>query len=413
LTPVPGASVLSSADATPPMLRTGGSAPTLPPSEASVTPSALPSEASATPLATISPSPSLSVRLELVVDNMNKPTFISGAGDNSGRLFVVEQIGRIWTIRDGARLEQPFLDISAMVGSSGSEQGLLGLAFHPRYAENGIFFVDYTDTKGDTVLARYHASQNSDLADPASADVLLQVEQPAANHNGGQLAFGPDGYLYVALGDGGGGGDTYGNGQNLGTLLGTILRLDVDGAHPYAIPTDNPFVDREGARAEIWAWGLRNPWRFSFDRATGDLYIADVGQGEVEEIDVQPVGSSGGENYGWNIMEGSRCYAAEECDQTGLTLPVASYEHSADAGGCSITGGYVYRGTRLPQIVGQYFYSDFCSGNLWALQRQGEGWHNQFIGNLGISPSSFGEDDAGELYVADHSGGAIYRVVIE
>ncbi|MBX0330643.1 PQQ-dependent sugar dehydrogenase [Oscillochloris sp. ZM17-4] len=359
----------------------------------------------------------LSVRLEQVAGGFSKPTFITGAGDGSGRLFVVEQLGRVWVVRDGARLGQPFLDISGLVGSSGSEQGLLSVAFHPRYAENGLFFVDYTDRRGGTVLARYRVSADADLADPASAEVLLQVDQPAANHNGGQLAFGPDGYLYVGLGDGGGGGDTYGNGQNLGTLLGTILRLDVDGGgdqgRPYGVPADNPFVGRGDARPEIWAWGLRNPWRFGFDRGTGDLYIADVGQNAVEEVSVQPAGSAGGENYGWNTMEGDTCYTAQGCDQAGLTLPATTYLHSSAEGGCSITGGYVYRGAALPRAAGLYLYSDYCTGNLWALRRQGAGWENRLIGRLGVSPSSFGEDDAGELYVADHAGGVIYRLVVE
>ncbi|NNJ10363.1 glucose dehydrogenase [Chloroflexales bacterium ZM16-3] len=356
---------------------------------------------------------SLSVRLEEVLGGFNRPTFITGAGDGSGRLFVAEQVGRVWVVRDGARADLPFLDISDLVDVSGSEQGLLSVAFHPRYAENGSFFVDYTDLRGDTVVARYHVSANADLADRDSAEVLLAQQQPAANHNGGQLAFGPDGYLYVGLGDGGGGGDTYGNGQNLGTLLGTILRLDVDGAPPYGIPADNPFVGRGDARPEIWAWGLRNPWRFSFDRETDDLYIADVGQNAVEEVNVQPAASAGGENYGWNTMEGTDCFLAQGCDQAGLTLPVTTYRHSSAEGGCSITGGYVYRGKRLPQAVGLYLYSDYCSGNLWALRRQGAGWENRLIGKLGVSPSSFGEDEAGELYVADHAGGAIYRVVVE
>lgn len=377
---------------------------TPPPTEPPATPSA-------TPAATIAPTAAagdlgdLSFRLEPVASGFSRPTFIAGAGDGSGRLFVTEQAGAIWAVRDGSRGERPFLDIGELVGASGNEQGLLSVAFHPRYVENGMLFVYYTDRRGDTVVARYQVSDDPDLADPASATVVLTQDQPAGNHNGGQLAFGPDGYLYVGLGDGGGGGDTYGNGQNLGSLLGAILRLDVDGEQPYAAPADNPFVGRDAARPEIWAWGLRNPWRFSFDRATGDLYIADVGQNAVEEVNVQPAASAGGENYGWNRMEGASCFRATACDQSGLTLPVATYAHGSAEGGCSITGGYVYRGV--------YFYSDYCSGNLWGLRRQGGGWEGRLLGQLRISPSSFGQGDAGELYVAGHRDGVIYRLIVE
>ncbi len=358
------------------------------------------------------------ISLEPLADGFTRPATIANAGDGSGRLFIVEQGGAIWIVRDGERLEQPFLDIGELVSARGNEQGLLGLAFHPRYAESGLLFVYYTDTDGDDTLARYRVSENADAADQGSAVVLLSVEDPAANHNGGQLAFGPDGYLYVALGDGGGGGDSFGNGQNLGTLLGSILRIDVDGegdheGRPYGIPADNPFVGREDARPEIWAWGLRNPWRFSFDRETGDLYIADVGQNAVEEVNVQPAGSPGGENYGWNTMEGADCFRAQRCDQSGLTLPAATYRHGSDEGGCSITGGYVYRGQAMPQLAGAYLYSDYCTGNLWALRRAGGGWDNQLLGRLDMNPSSFGEDEAGELYVADHRGGVVYRVAAE
>lgn len=342
-----------------------------------------------------------------------RPVQVTSAPDGSGRLFVVEQAGLIWVVRDGARSEAPFLDIEELVGSQGNEQGLLSVAFHPGYAENGQLFVNYTDRGGDTVVARYRASSDPERADAAGAEVLLRIAQPAPNHNGGLLKFGPDGYLYIGTGDGGAAGDPWGSGQNLEALLGKILRIDVDGAPPYTIPADNPFVGQAGARAEIWAWGLRNPWRFSFDRATGDLYIADVGQNEQEEVHFQASGSPGGENYGWNVMEGDACFRAAGCDQSGLELPVAVYGHSGPEGGCSITGGYVYRGAAYPQIAGVYLYADYCSGNMWALQRGGDGWQNTLAGTINIRVSSFGEDAAGELYLTDRDGGGLYRLVVE
>jgi glucose/arabinose dehydrogenase len=339
---------------------------------------------------------------------------VTGAGDGSGTLFVTEQAGRIWVIRDGARLAQPFLDIEELVGSEGNEQGLLSVAFHPLFAENGRFFVNYTDRNGDTVVAAYTRSAESpDLADPASAAVLLTVPQPAPNHNGGLMKFGPDQYLYIGLGDGGRAGDPWGNAQNLDTLLGKLLRIDVDGGAPYAVPADNPFVGQDGARPEIWAYGLRNPWRFSFDRASGDLYIGDVGQNEFEEVHFQPYASPGGENYGWDIMEGTACYDAESCEQAGLEQPVAVYSHSGDEGGCSITGGYVYRGAAFPRLAGVYLYADYCSGNLWGMAGGPGAWQSALLATLDIRATSFGEDDAGELFVADREGGGIYRVVGE
>ena len=261
---------------------------------------------------------------------------------------MVEKGGRIRIISGGNLRAEPFLDISSLVLSRGSEQGLFAIAFHPDYRTNGIFFVHYSDQVGDTVIARYRVSSDPNRADPASGTKILGVDQPASNHNGGQIAFGPDGYLYIGLGDGGGAGDPQGNGQNRASLLGKILRLDVDRGEPYAIPSDNPFRTTAGARPEIWALGLRNPWRFSFDRTTGDLFIADVGQGVVEEVDFQPATSKGGENYGWNSMEGSRCYKpATGCNRNGLVLPVAEYDHDL---GCSITGGFRYRGQTVPSL---------------------------------------------------------------
>jgi glucose/arabinose dehydrogenase len=295
------------------------------------------------------------------------------------------------------------------VGSSGSEQGLLGLAFHPGYAQSGLFFVNYTDRAGDTVVSRFSLGADPARADPASEVVLLALEQPAANHNGGHLAFGPDGYVYIGTGDGGASGDRFGNGQNGATLLGAMLRLDVDGGEPYAVPPGNPFLDDPGVRDEIWAIGLRNPWRYSFDRLTGELYIADVGQNQYEEVNVQPAGSPGGENYGWPIMEASHCFPeSQTCSQEGLILPVVEYDHGQ---GCSVTGGYVYRGETFPSLRGIYLFGDYCSGRIWGLARSAGGtWQAAELAQTDLRISSFGEDEAGELYVLDMGNGVLYRI---
>jgi glucose/arabinose dehydrogenase len=338
-----------------------------------------------------------------VLGGLQKPVGFAQANDS--RWFIIEQPGVIRVVRDGVLLPTPFLDIRALANDAGSERGLLGLAFSPRYAADGEFFINYTDANGDTLIARYHVSADPDQADPASAQVVLQVAQPYPNHNGGGLAFGPDGYLYIGLGDGGSGGDPQGNGQNLRALLGKMLRLDVR-TPPYAIPPDNPFANRSDARPEIWASGLRNPWRYSFDRATGDLYIADVGQNQYEEVDFQPA-AVGGQNYGWNFMEGLHPYRDGAPD--GLTAPVVEYTHAG--GECSITGGYVYRGAALPQLNGVYLYGDYCSGQVWALFRTPAGWESRALFNAGFLISSFGEDAAGELYLLDHYGGVVYQLV--
>ena len=348
--------------------------------------------------------------LEQVADGLPQPTAVTHAGDGSGRLFVVLQGGRIVIVEDGRVLSEPFLDIRGLI-SAGGERGLLDVAFHPDYAQNGTFFVNYTDTSGDTVVARYRISNDPNRADPASGSVVLTVGQPRGNHNGGQTRFGPDGYLYIALGDGGGGGDPYGNGQDLTTLLGALLRLDVDTAEPYAVPADNPFVHDPEARDEIWAYGLRNPWRFSFDRETGDLWIADVGQGAWEEINLQPAGSAGGENYGWNIMEGTHCFPqGTSCDTDGLVLPVITYANGS--GNCSVTGGYRYRGEALVDLQGRFIFGDYCSGTIWgASQGTDGGWTFETLLDTGFRIATFGEGETGELYVADHGGGAVYRLV--
>lgn len=308
--------------------------------------------------------------------------------------------------RNGALLPTPFLDIRSKTRVD-SERGLLGLAFSPRFGETQRFYVDYTDLNGDTIIAQYRVTGNADVADPASEAVLLKIAQPFPNHNGGQLRFGPDGLLYVAMGDGGSAGDPNGNGQNLGSLLGKLLRIDVEGdPGRVRIPPDNPFVNTAGARGEVWAYGLRNPWRFSFDRATRDLWIGDVGQNSYEEVDFQPASSRGGENYGWNVMEGLHCYRAG-CQTQGLTLPVAEYAH---ADGCSVTGGFVYRGRLSPGLRGVYLYGDYCSGRIWGLERDANGRTNRQLLASGFSISTFGEDEDGEVYVADAAKGTVHRI---
>lgn len=343
-----------------------------------------------------------------VVSGLSRPVSMAHAGDGSGRIFILEQAGRVRIIEDGELIQAPFLDITDRVGSQASEQGLLGLDFHPRYTENGYFFVNYTDSSGDTSISRFQVTADPNQADSASETRLLHVPQPFGNHNGGKVAFGPDGYLYLSLGDGGSAGDPQNNGQSLDTFLGKILRLDVDGEEPYGIPPDNPFVSG-GGLPEIWAYGLRNPWRFSFDRLTGDLYIADVGQNSFEEINFQPAASSGGENYGWNIVEGFECFRAGDCDTTGLAAPVVVYPTRSE-GSCSVTGGFVYRGENLPEWQGIYLYGDYCSGRVWGLLQGENGeWQDERLFETGASITSFGEDEAGELYLVSH-GGQLYRL---
>jgi glucose/arabinose dehydrogenase len=368
------------------------------------------------------------LRLEPFATGFGRPVFITAAGDGSGLLYVVEQRGRIFAVSsDGKRETTPFLDLRDRVSQSGNERGLLGLAFHPGYADNGRLFVDYTARNGDVVVAEYRrAGGGSDaaggaeggLADPGSERVLLRIPHRRSNHNGGMIAFGPDGMLYVAVGDGGGGGDPDRNGQDRGSLLGKILRIDVDGAadgeQPYAVPSDNPFVNQAGARPEIWDLGLRNPWRFSFDRATGALFIGDVGQDAYEEIDAEPPGQ-GGQDYGWSVMEGRHCFRPSSgCEQAGLTLPAAEYGHHqfGPQESCSVTGGYVYRGPALPALRGAYVFADYCSGLVWGIDAaaalQGSVEPTLLL-ESGREIVSFGEDDDGELLVVD-LGGSIYRI---
>jgi glucose/arabinose dehydrogenase len=353
------------------------------------------------------------ISLLRVAGGFVQPVHVAHAGDGSGRIFVVEQAGRIRILDNGVALPSPFLDVSSRVLCCG-EQGLLSVAFPPGFASKKHFYVNYTRTPdGATVVARHRVLiGDANAADPASEEVVLTIPQPFANHNGGQLAFGPDGYLYIGMGDGGSGGDPLNNGQTPGTLLGKLLRIDVEsGAVPYGIPPTNPFLGMAGYREEIWALGLRNPWRFSFDRVMGDLYIADVGQGAVEEVDVQQAGSPGGQNYGWNIMEGGGCYNSATCNTAGLTLPIATYDHSQ---GCSITGGMVYRGSAFPGLQGIYFYGDFCNGRIWGLRKNGAGWETAVLpvpGNPSMNIATFGEDEAGDVYVANYASGEVLEIL--
>jgi glucose/arabinose dehydrogenase len=327
----------------------------------------------------------------LIASGLNRPVDIQSARDGSGRLFIIEKYGVIRIYEDGQLLAEPFLNIDDRVNDRGNEMGLLGLAFHPDYDQNGYFYVNYTGVGGHTFISRFQAQ--SDIADPLSEKILLTVNQPFPNHNGGAVVFGPDGLLYLGLGDGGAGGDPMKHGQNPSTLLGSILRIDVDNGDPYAIPADNPFGN------EVWAFGLRNPWRISFDRATGDLWIGDVGQNQYEEINYLPAGSPGGANFGWSIMEGSHDYDGGARD--GLLLPAAEYSHDF---GCSVTGGYVYRGS-MPEWNGVYLYGDYCSGIIWGLILSNGQWQPRALFEAGVTITSFGEDEAGELYFASDDGG--------
>ena len=336
--------------------------------------------------------------------SFDRPVALVFPNDGADRGFVVEQAGRI-VLLDSDGDVATFLDIRDRVSDRGMEEGLLGLAFDPDFVSNGFFYVYYSASgPRRSVISRFSVSTEDSAADSNSEKVILEVEQPYSNHNGGQILFGTDGFLYVGLGDGGSAGDPKGHGQNTGTLLGTILRLDVsvmESTGSYAVPTDNPFIGVEGARSEIWAYGLRNPWRFTFDSETGDLWAADVGQNALEEVDLIRAGL----NYGWNIMEGDECYS-RFCDTHGLELPIAVYGRDD---GCSITGGYVYRGTRLPSLYGAYVFGDYCSGKIWALRYDGSRVTESIqLADTKLRISSFAEDAEGELYILDLDG-EIYR----
>jgi glucose/arabinose dehydrogenase len=356
-------------------------------------------------VAPVVPGGPVNLTLQEVAAGLDFPVYLtSPPGDE--RLFIVQKGGAIRVVKNGTLLEAPFLDITQQV-STKREQGLLGLAFPPDYASSGRFFVHYTDRAEDTRVSAFRVSSNPDRADPASESVVLTAKQPGPAHNGGQILFGPDGFFYIGLGDGGSrDGNDRGRAQSLSDLLGSILRIDVSSGSPYTIPPDNPFVGTTGARPEVWSYGLRNPWRFSFDRANGDLYIADVGERDWEEVNRSPAaeGAGRGANFGWSLMEGRHCLNDESCDQAGLTLPVLEYSHSE---GCSITGGYVYRGARIPALQGHYFYADFCQGWVRSFRVTGGAtleetdWPTLHPGRL---VTSFGEDAAGELYVMTGEG---------
>jgi glucose/arabinose dehydrogenase len=346
-------------------------------------------------------------------EGFSSPVSIAHAGD--GRLFVVERRGTIRIISSPGTIEpESFLDVSGII-TAGGERGLLGLAFHPAYSDNGYFFVNYTDLDGNTVIARYTVSADDpDAAAPESATVILKIDQPYQNHNGGDLNFGPDGYLYIGTGDGGSGGDPLNNAQDLSSLLGKMLRIDVDGGVPYAIPADNPYSGVMGAAAEVWASGLRNPWRFSFDRETNDLWIADVGQNLIEEVNFIPSGTGSGLNFGWRCYEGDQEYNIADCNpEGGYQTPVYQYFHTEDDG-CSVTGGYVYRGGEFPSLEGYYFFSDYCNDILYSLHSSSGQWvlekHGQYSGN---NFSTFGEDQNGEIYLAGISSGTVYKITSE
>jgi len=363
----------------------------------------------------------VTVTLETVTEDVDEPVLVTHAADGSGRLFVVEKAGLIRVLRDGLVAQHAFLDLRDSVRDGGSEQGLLGLAFPPGFPGDDRVFVNYTDNGGDTVVSAFRLAADGDGAEGASEQVILTQPQPAANHNGGHLAFGPDGYLYIGLGDGG--GDNRRNAQRPETWLGKLLRIDVGRmpgqaggtmrGPPFGIPSDNPFRADADFLPEIWAYGFRNPWRYSFDRLTGDLFVADVGASRWEEVNRQGATGAGGENYGWPMFEGRHCFGGEpDCDAAGITVtPIAEYEH--DDGNCSITGGYVYRGTAAPALWGVYLFGDYCSGRIWGAWRDASGrWRIDELLDSDLSISSFGEDEAGEVYVADLDGG-VYRVGVE
>ena len=344
--------------------------------------------------------------LQEVASGLNNPVYVTSPSNDS-RVFIVEQVGRIRIIENGQLVTTPFLDITSRV-LSGGERGLLSVAFHPQYKTNGFFYVYFTGASGEIRIERFTVSSNPNQANPSSSKVILTAPQTRTNHNGGLAMFGPDGMLYLGLGDGGGAGDPDLNGQNQKTLHGKLLRIDVSTGDPYSIPSGNPFAGRTDARPEIWAMGLRNPWRFSFDRSAGKLYIADVGQDRTEEVNVVNA-TRASVNYGWNVMEASSCYSASTCNKQGLELPVLEYGH--DNGECSVTGGFVYRGSAMPELSGTYFYSDYCAGWIRSFVFNGavadkRQWE---LGSLGFV-TSFGEDANGELYLTS-ANGRVYKFV--
>lgn len=346
--------------------------------------------------------------IETAGSGFTDPLFVTDAGDGSGRVFVLEKVGRIRLLDGTTFLNINDRVLSPAVSSYEREQGLLGLAFHPRFETNGFFYVHYNDKQGNHVLSRFSVANN--VGNPASEKILLLQEQPETNFNGGMIAFGADGYLYMGLGTGGTAVELQHKAQDLSSLLGKILRIDVDRGDPYAIPADNPFVRRAGARGEVWAYGLRNPWRFSFDRVTRDLYIGGPGEFKREWVNFQPASAPPGQNFGWPILEGTICWRQNSCDRTGLPLPIIEYNTYED-GNCVVIGGYVYRGQKYPLLQGAYLYGDFCSGRVWAAWRNAAGaWQTAEVLRIATLISSFGEDEAGELYVTGIQNGNVYRI---
>ncbi len=392
----------------------GTDTPTIVPSPS---PLALTATTVSTATATHTPAPTIGVVASLpdpsgfqwvqVVDGLKRPTALVDSNDDNGLLLVLEQPGRIRGIQGGRLLTDPFMDISDRVDSSGNEQGLLGIALDPDYPNNHTFYLDYTDAQGNTTVSRFKAADDGLSADPASEQVLMKIVQPFPNHNGGQLAFGPDGYLYIGTGDGGSEGDPNNTAQDPANKLGKILRIDVRGQDTYTIPADNPYAQNASGAPEVWALGLRNPWRFSFDRLTGDLYIGDVGQDKYEEIDYLPAGTGAGTNFGWSVREGLHPYK-DGSSSANFTDPIFEYDHSQ---GCAVTGGYVYRGGTLPEFYGVYLFSDYCTGNVWGLLKSGSGdWQSALLFPSQGNISSFGQDASGEIYMLDLNKGAVLKL---
>ena len=363
-----------------------------------------------------------------IANGFTKPVYVCQPPGDNDRLFVLEQKGIIKIIKNGMTVRKPYADLRNKVHNPitpGDERGLLGLAFHANYQNNGFVYINYSDKNDHTIVSRFRVASDPDRLDTKSEKVLIKLKQPFSNHNGGHMEFGPDGYLYISVGDGGKWGDPYNNAQNLGNLFGKILRIDVDTGDPYAIPDDNPFINNEDAKDEIWLYGLRNVWRFSFDWGKGDVYLGDVGQDLWEEIDFVAAENAGGQNFGWRVMEGNHCYnPKEDCEPTG-ELPIFEYPNDANymkiligmdepnVDGCSVTGGYVYRGSAISELQGTYFFADYCSGNIWTFKEK-NGKATEFqnrteeisLGGGGFTNyiSSFGEDNNGELYIVDYNG---------
>jgi glucose/arabinose dehydrogenase len=363
-----------------------------------------------------------------IANGFTKPVYVCQPPGDNDRLFVLEQKGIIKIIKNGKTVRKPYADLRNKVHNPitpGDERGLLGLAFHANYQNNGFVYINYSDKNDHTIVSRFRVASDPDRLDTKSEKVLIKLKQPFSNHNGGHMEFGPDGYLYISVGDGGKWGDPYNNAQNLGNLFGKILRIDVDTGDPYAIPDDNPFINNEDAKDEIWLYGLRNVWRFSFDWGKGDVYLGDVGQDLWEEIDFVAAENAGGQNFGWRVMEGNHCYnPKEDCEPTGV-LPIFEYPNDANymkiltgmdepnVDGCSVTGGYVYRGSTISELQGTYFFADYCSGNIWTFKEK-NGKATEFqnrteeinLGGGGFTNyiSSFGEDNNGELYIVDYNG---------